>query len=221
MQLRTDNLTSRLKYVVALMASLLLVALTPLDAKAIGIGESGFYSMSGSSCPSNGHVDPVGALFYGSQGHSANVASQIAIHAGWNHGSAGDQWLWVHLGAGNYGCRQTNHHRADHADVPPSGRFHIRQWFVPATQGSSVKKTVGTPHHEDFVWTCAPPSHAVDKNGSQGSGFDQGRHELKQAFIAGNHNVTSEYWGNTANFHQCDGDWAGSDGWGIRVPVNH
>lgn len=206
--------------VLAVATTLALATLGTATAAGIGIGESGFYDMSGSDCPSDGHTDPVGALFVGTQAYAANVASQVANHAGWSDGSSSDHWLWVHLGNNQYGCRKTNEQRADHGDLPPSGRYHIRLWWIPAS-GGDQKKTVGTPHHEDFRWVCFPPSHAVDSNGSDGSGFDRGRHALKDAFIQGGHGVSSEYWGNTANFHQCDGDWAGSDGWGVRITVNH
>lgn len=190
------------------------------SARGLGIGESGFYDFSSSGCNSNDHTDPVGVLFQGTQAYAENVANQIAYHAGWTNGSASDHWLFVHLGNNQYDCRKNNYQRADHPDIPPSGRYHVRLWWIPAS-GGSQKKTVGTPHHEDFVWTCVPPNHAVDANGSNGSGFDQGRHALKNAFISGGHGVNSEYWGNTANFKQCDGDYAGSDGWGVLITVNH
>jgi hypothetical protein len=70
----------------------------------------------------------------------------------------------------------------------------------------------GDAHHEDLVWYCG---HAVDKGGvSSGlsSGFDQGRRAIYDA-LEGIHTYGgTTYWGNTREFKQCDGDYAGSNG---------
>ena len=194
------------------------------SAFGIGIGESGFYSFGSAGCPSDDHVDPVGAVFEGTQASALNSANQVAEHAGWGDDPSigGSQWLWVNTGEAKYGCRDFNYDRASAGDGPFS-RFHVRLWYVPASN-QEKRRTVGTPHHEDWVTFpgCPfPGNHAVDKNGPEGSGFDQGRHELKKQFLAAGHSVTAEEWGNSANFKQCDGDYAGSDGWGIRISLNH
>jgi hypothetical protein len=70
----------------------------------------------------------------------------------------------------------------------------------------------GDAHHEDFVWYCG---HAVDKGGlSNGlsSGFDQGRRAIYDAFHGVHDCAGATYWGNTREFKQCDGDYAGSNG---------
>jgi hypothetical protein len=55
--------------------------------------------------------------------------------------------------------------------------------------------------------------HAVDANGPSGSGFDQGRREVRiRVGDAAGHSWYTQNWGNTNNFQQCDGDWARSDG---------
>jgi hypothetical protein len=60
---------------------------------------------------------------------------------------------------------------------------------------------------------------AVDANGSDGSGFDQGRCELGSSFNRQGFPIDHGNWGNTQNFKQCDGDWAGSDGTGNRIKL--
>lgn len=182
---------------------------------SLPLGFSGNYTFGSSGCPSNNHVDPVNVLFRGTQAYAENVANQVQTHAGWSNGSGSTQWLWVDTGSGS-SCRQMNYQRASGGSL--DSRFHIRLWWIPAS-GGEHKKTAGDAHHEDFIWYC--PGHAVDSNGSGGSGFDQGRWAIRQAFINGGHYVDSEYWGNTANFHQCDGDWAASNGNGLLVSVYH
>jgi hypothetical protein len=208
----------------ALFAATVLFA-SAQSASGIGIGEAGFYSFGSSGCPSNDHTDPIGVVFEGTQASAKISAEQITEHVGWEHSvtSSSNQWLWVNTGEAKYGCRETNYQRASEDDVPPHTRFHVRLWYVPASNQEN-RRTVGTPHHEDFVELpqCPPlGGHAVDSNGPNGSGFDQGRHELKKGFVAAGHKVVSEEWGNSANFQQCDGDFAGSDGWGIRISLNH
>ena len=80
--------------------------------------------------------------------------------------------------------------------------------------------TIGDAHHEDLTY-CG---HAVDANGSTGSGFDQGRRELRIQMENGGHGWYSEFWGNTQNFQQCDGDYASSDGYTVfsrAHQINH
>lgn len=106
-------------------------------------------------------------------------------------------------------------------------RYHIRLWNVPAAE--NPLKSVGDAHHEDWVnwapWNpCGFPgsgSHAVDANGSDGSGFDQGRRATRNGFAAAGHDTSVEYWGNTRNFEQCDNDMAGSNGNGAIIGVWH
>jgi hypothetical protein len=91
-------------------------------------------------------------------------------------------------------------------------RFHVRvkQTFDgDATWGITAR---GDAHHEDLVWYCG---HAVDKGGGSSglsSGFDQGRRAIASAFMGVHDYGGTTYWGNTRQFKQCDGDYAGSDG---------
>lgn len=195
-------------------------------AAAIGIGPSGFYSFGDAGCAQESRSDPVGVLFEGTQASALNAANQVDEHAGWSHDTeiSSNQWLWVLVGEEKYNCRETNYERASEPDWKTANRFHVRLWYVPASD-KEKRRTVGTPHHEDWVeWPACGPfpgNHAVDSNGSEGSGFDQGRHELKAEFLAAEHSVTSYNWGNTKNFQQCDGDYAGSDGYVITISLNH
>lgn len=91
-------------------------------------------------------------------------------------------------------------------------RYHIR------VRGQHSDTTLGytatgDAYHEDWVASCLPSGwHAVDSNGPSGSGFDQGRGQLSNAMYMGGHYYYYAWWGNTQNFRQCDGDYAGSDG---------
>ena len=188
-------------------------------AQSLGIGESSFYAISASDCTPNTAVDPVGIVFHGSQAHAEGAAKAVQHHAGWNVTGGGSQGLWVHQGNQNYQCRGTDHQRANGT----FSRFHIRLWFVDATFNNNVRKSVGTPHHEDFVTNTIPPcGHAVDQNGPTGSGFDWGRRKVSDEMWDGGHTgQQNQYWGNTANFKQCDDGYAGSNGVGVTIPVNH
>lgn len=207
---------SELRMCLVIAGTLTLILMPAGVASALGIGESGNYSKQ-NGCPAGGKsIDPVGVVFHGSRGHAAGAAAAVQHHAGWSVSSGGSQGLNVHQGNGNYACRGTDHQRASGT----LSRFHVRLWFVDASRGKSVQKSVGTPHHEDWVWTC--PGHAVDSNGPTGSGFDWGRRKLSQEMFDGGHTgQQNEYWGNTANFKQCDNDYAGSSGTGVLIPNNH
>lgn len=212
----TITMATELSLLMAIVGIAVLMAVA--DADALGIGESGNYSKK-TGCPSGGKsIDPVGVVFHGSKGHAAGAAAATQHHAGWTVTGGGSQGLNVHQGSGNYACRGTDHQRASGT----FSRFHVRLWFVDATKGKSVQKSVGTPHHED--WVLNPPwcGHAVDSNGPTGSGFDWGRRELARKLFDGGHTAQqNQYWGNTANFKQCDGDYAGSAGTGVLIPNNH
>jgi hypothetical protein len=183
------------------------------QARGLGLGFSGEYTFGGGGCPANNHSDPVNILFRGPWANAATSAAQTTWHTTWTNQSGSTQWLWVHTGNNNYDCRAMNYQRASGSGT----RYHVRYWWIPASGGDN-KKTAASAHHEDFVFPCG---HAVDSNGPNGSGFDQGRWEVRSRFINGGHFVDSEYWGNTANFQQCDDDWAGSNGNGVLISIYH
>ena len=210
---------NRLNFVaLAGLVIFLFIALSTVPAMASATVDIGsyWYSSSSSDCHGGTDADPIGVLFRGRRGSASNVAHEIKFHSDWNYDVHKEQHLKVNAGNNEFQCREANESVANKPDIPPSGRYHTRLWFVPATNGSSMLMTVATPHHEDLT-SCG---HAVDQNGPEGSGFDKGRRSLKQWFENTAHSVEQinpEEWGNSVTMHQCDGGWAGSDGWGVRI----
>lgn len=150
-------------------------------------------------------VDPVNFGFYGPRAEWSHTGYQVGLHAGWTNTSGSSQATWSH---GN--CYWMGTQRASGGST--SSRFHIRLFWA-----GGDPYTVGDAHHEDFSHNLGCNygfgGHAVDSNGSNGSGFDWGRRTLYSKFQAAGHYVTYTYWGNTRNFKQCDGDYAGSNGY--------
>ena len=167
------------------------------------------------SCPAamSGRVDPINVVFYG-WGTWGRAVSQIETHAGWTATSGSEQSFVDHGG-----CYPTHGQRAS----GDGSRFHVRVrgQHPDAELGWTA---TGDAHHEDLVVFPWPCGHAVDSSGPGGSGFDQGRDALRDRFAAAGHAWYLEWWGNTQSFKQCDGDFAGSDGWTLFVQlhrVNH
>jgi hypothetical protein len=52
------------------------------------------------------------------------------------------------------------------------------------------------------------------------SGFDIGRQSLTGTFQNANHPVSTQYWGNTRSFQQCNGKYAASNGTVQRIRFN-
>ena len=65
------------------------------------------------------------------------------------------------------------------------------------------------------------PCHAVGANGPEGSGFDRGRDELNRQFQFAGHWTVYEFIGNTQTMHQCNGGFAGSDGYVLYIELLH
>lgn len=183
--------------------------------------ESGLYSHRASDCASRS--DPITVVFYG-YATGTRTLNHVRFHTGWGGGSGGGQYFASHgiCGAGT-----------QHAESGTFTRYHIRMrktYHDDATWGTT---STGTPHHEDWIDSaisgCFPGNHAVDKGGvDKGgglqSGFDQGRTRIYNALIGqpGHTFGGSVNWGNTQEFKQCDGDWAGSHGtvYWFRIPNN-
>jgi hypothetical protein len=166
-------------------------------------------------CPGDtgNRVDPVNVVFTG-WGTWGRAVSQIESHAGWTDSSGSSQTFLDH-GA----CYAMHAQRASGSGT----RFHVRVRGQHPDDALGWTAT-GDAHHEDLVVFPIPCGHAVDSNGSGGSGFDQGRDELEQRFVAAGHATWRVWWGNTRTFEQCDGDYAASDGWTVFVElhqVNH
>jgi len=130
---------------------------------------TGTYSYRKSNCTQPS--DPITIVFYGyATGMRSN--NHVRAHTGWSGGAGGGQYFTSH---GHCGPS----HRHSESAGPISSRYHIRMRQTYDTDPHWGTTTVATPHHEDFVSTCTPPNHAVDKGGlgrGQGlwSGFDQG-----------------------------------------------
>ncbi len=170
--------------------------------------ETGRFTHSRCAGTAESRVDPINVVFW-DWATWDRAADQLAAHAGWTNASGSEQFFFDHGS-----CHAMSGQRA--SGGASSTRFHIR--VHPVHWDSQLGWTaVGDAHHEDLVFPCG---HAVDANGPAGSGFDQGRRELRARMEQGGHGWRSEWWGNTANFRQCDGDYAGSDGYTVFVRVH-
>jgi hypothetical protein len=172
-------------------------------------------SYTHAGCPASfeNRTDPVNVVFTG-WGTWGRADSQIQSHAGWTATSGSSQSFVDHDA-----CWPMHAQRASNEGT----RFHIRLrgQHPDAALGWTA---MGDAHHEDLVMFPVPCGHAVDANGSGGSGFDQGRDELARRFASAGHPSKRVWWGNTQSFRQCDGDYAASDGWVVLVElhqVNH
>lgn len=166
-------------------------------------------------CPatSEKRVDPINVVFtsWGTWGRAVN---QVEAHTGWSDTSGSAQSFVDHSG-----CYSMHAQRASASGT----RFHVRIRGQHSDDALGWTAT-GDAHHEDLVMFPAPCGHAVDSDGPEGSGFDQGRDELERRFAEAGHRTWREWWGNTLSFKQCDGDYASSDGWTLFVElhqVNH
>ena len=167
------------------------------------------------ACPVSveNRVDPINVVFTG-WGTWGRAVSQIESHLVWTATSGSTQSF-----ADHGGCYTMHDQRAS----GQGSRFHVRVrgQHKDAELGWTA---TGDAHHEDLVTFPVPCGHAVDSNGPGGSGFDQGRDELERHFAEAGHATSWVWWGNTQSFKQCDGDYAGSDGWAAFVElhqVNH
>jgi hypothetical protein len=171
------------------------------------------YTHAGCPATPDNRVDPINVVFTG-WGTWGRVESQIESHAGWT-ATSGSAQSFVDHGM----CRPLHTQRASGERT----RFHVR------IRGQHPDDTLGwtalgDAHHEDLVLFPVACGHAVDSSGPEGSGFDQGRHELERRFASAGHSAQRAWWGNSRSFKQCDGDYAASDGWVTLIElhqVNH
>jgi hypothetical protein len=193
----------------------MLLVVTPASAHFDG-GSKYTHTDGSNNCDVGSRKDPINVVFY-TWGTFGRVDSQIRSHAGWVDTNAAVQEFADH---GN--CNDMH----DDLASGEGSRYHIR------FRGQHEDASLGWPawgnvHHEDDVGfpQCLPNGgHAVDANGPNGSGYDQGRAQLANAMSMGGHSYYYTWWGNTQNFEQCDGDMAGSDGNTVFIQlhqVNH
>lgn len=192
----------------ALVAALIVAGSAPAH-----FDTTGKYTHGDCPAETSTRVDPVNVVFYG-WGTWGRAVSQLEAHAGWT-ATSGSTQLFLDHGS----CHPMHAQRASGS----GSRFHVR------IRGQHLDDVLGwtatgDAHHEDLVTFPVPCGHAVDSNGPGGSGFDQGRDELRDRFAAEGHAWYRAWWGNTQSFEQCDGDYAASDGWTLFVElhqVNH
>jgi hypothetical protein len=204
--------TTRAFALVALIAFAATAAATAaLAPQARADFQPGYYTHGSCAGTSASRIDPVNFVYW-DWGTWDRAVSQTQTHAGWLNTSGSSQYFFDH---GN--CYTMTTQRADGGST--SSRFHIR--YHPIHSDATLRwTTIGDALHEDFTY-CG---HAVDANGPSGSGFDQGRRQLRILMENGGHGWYSEFWGNTQNFQQCDGDYASSDGYTVfsrAHQINH
>lgn len=185
-------------------------------------GPSTHYSDSKTNCKGN-RLDPVGVVFYGRRADANNSLDMLTNHAEMFLGGGaeeGKQGLFVYVSNDPRDalvCQENVDSRSTFDEV----RHHARVWNSKKFAWPSPK-SVGTPHKEQL---CGFPHHCVlgnNETNDGSSGFDKGRRYLKRKFMAaGNHPVTTVFWGNTAGIPQRDGDVAASNGHVLRVKVGH
>lgn len=206
--------------VVVLMA-ILALAVSAATAGAHWHGGSYEHHSGDTNC-SGPVADPIGVVFHGtaaSYRYLGGDKGDIHYHTGWDtHPETG------HARYISYGqCNQESGQVAQSLGYAHS-RYHIRLWQQPQDHAPGKHVTVGTPHHEYWIWggDCAPGNHAVDPGavdrgrGYQleygASGFDRARSKLARAFNTRHHTIEHVKWGNTQSRKSCDGYWAGSNG---------
>jgi hypothetical protein len=174
------------------------------------------YTLNGCPADLSRTVDPVNMVFW-NKADGGTTKNNIGYHTGWTNHSGSTQYFSSHSVCGEMYDQTAN-------GCVACTRTHIRYKKTYDNDSTLGITSRGDAHHEDWVQTChyGAGGHAVDANGSSGSGFDQGR-KLVRAYFDGDpgHPWYSNYWGNTRNFKQCDGDYAGSDGYTVYIKLPH
>jgi hypothetical protein len=192
-----------------LVASVAVVAAVAARPALAHFDTSDRYTHAGCPATVANRTDPINVVFTG-WGTWGRAESQVQSHAGWG-ATSGSTQSFVDHGS----CHAMHTQRAS----GQGSRFHVR---VRGQHSDTVLgwTATGDAHHEDLVAFPVPCGHAVDSNGSSGSGFDQGRDELERRFVSAGHSTRRVWWGNTQSFKQCDGDFAASDGWTVFVQLH-
>lgn len=185
-------------------ALLALFALAP--SSAFADFNTSYYTYNTCDSPRT-QKDPVNVVFYGSRAWQSNTTNHVQGHTGWDNTSGSSQVTFSH----GY-CRGMTTRASG-----SGSRFHIRMFQTYHLDDKGRYETVAAVHHEDLL----PCGHAVDQNGSNGSGFDQGKWKLRD-LLAGTHHAlaSTQNWGNTNNFKQCDLQYASSNGYVAWFPNN-
>ena len=171
------------------------------------------YSYGNSTCTDR--KDPV-TVFFVKHGFTSYTNDNIKHHTSLDAGSSpGAQKFWR---SGQ--CLSQTIDRSN-CVIIVCNRKHIRGRLSAFSTSVHGWQHGTTPHVEQ--WKPLPPcwgNHAVNGNGPNGSGFDQGREYFRARFNP-SHGVSFYYWGNTQSMQQCNGNWAGSNGWVINIFLPH
>ncbi|HEU6443722.1 MAG TPA: hypothetical protein VFL61_01555 [Gaiellaceae bacterium] len=182
------------------------------------------YSFKNGSCTTENRVDPVTIIFW-NLATTDRVNQNINAHTDLDAGASPNGQDFGYNGA----CLAQTVDKSS-CSLIACTRFHIRGRQSTTTHATYGTTTQSTPHHEDWVNQyfsgCWPGNHAVDKGGveTQGglpSGFDQGREHILDGFAPAGHVYEINFWGNTQEFPQCDGDLAGSNGVVYYIKISH
>jgi hypothetical protein len=197
----------------------IVLAAALLALAAPGKAEAHFqtYEYTLSSCPAtfDHQVDPINMVFW-RYADNPTTKNAIQFHGPWQVGGGSTQYFSSHGVCGAMYDQEAT-------SCPACTRFHIRYKRTYEDDVNLGQTSRGDAHHEDWVPTCnyGLGGHAVDKNGPEGSGFDQGRRKLRLAFDAdAEHPWYSKFWANQRNFKQCDGEYAGSDGYTVYIKLH-
>ncbi len=163
----------------------------------------------------------------------SDVLGDITRHVGWTRHNTDN--IFRQDSKTDHGCVE-NPGDTDLASTSGFGndRYHLRMWDLRGNRYSNQNFYASTtPHKEHWVWgdgqnndnDCGTGpgtgSHAVDATtSSQASGFDLARRRMRQAYLGhSRHPVEDDYFGNTQQVKQCDGQFAGSNGNGVLIRV--
>jgi hypothetical protein len=210
MSARTRRRPASRTLVGAVVAAAVLGA-TSADAHAPSSVTS-FYVWANSTCTSK--AEPITIVFTGFA-NATRAANHVQKHTVWAVTSGNTRYLKGHFT--NPSCRLQNWQRS--AGLA-GDRWHMRGRTIHALSSTDVT-TLASAHRES-IKACG---HVVKPAaGGVPSGFDQGREKLYEKFggaagIVG-HPPASVNWGNSTNFQQCDGSYAGANGkvYSIGVP---
>jgi hypothetical protein len=174
------------------------------------------YTLSGCPADYSRQVDPINIVFW-NKADGGTTKSNVQFHPLWYVGGGSTQYFSSHSVCGVM-------YSQDASNCAICTRYHIRYRKTYHSDDVLGTTSRGDAHHEDWVTTChfGLGGHAVDKNGDNGSGFDQGRRKLRLGFDGQpGHPWYSTFWDNMRNFKQCDGDYAGSDGYTVYIKLPH
>jgi hypothetical protein len=182
---------------VAMSVMSLCLVLTPVQP-ALADFNTTVYTR-GSNC--SGRKDPINFVFWGPNAWWDKAGNHVQHHTGWGVPNASRQTTNVH---GT--CYLDGTQRASGAFY--ESRYHIRIFYAHYDRNYSY--SVGDAHWEAAIY-CG---HAVPPNG-----FDGGKNVLRDLMRRGGHTVSTVWWGNTDRFKQCNGKYAGSDGYTVRAYI--